>query len=357
MKTKMNLGIATFLIASILLGGFSLAGREENILPIENNYELPACSNLSRIYLNQDNDADGLPDFYLYLNSNFSLSGYAHDYTAGQIIRQTETTAWTTVKYYMPENNMLYKIASNNVLWPLDDATFWRASRAFPYNTPIRGIATTPNKVVFEQPADGNINKKTVWFIYNYGYKYAIGRLNNTSNYRYNQVPDMNRMANSGITYITVLPWPNGNQKREWSSLYRISDINKICRNYELHRCGDGIIDTYDSSYVEQFTWETCDDGPNNGKPGYCPAGCGNGWTAVPRCWDEILDPEWSSPYDSNGDGVADPGAVSFEQCDDGDTLWDTDGILNNDNPSLAFCSTVCLSNFSEEFTEEFING
>lgn len=93
MKTKMNLGIATFLIASILLGGFSLAGREENILPIENNYELPACSNLSRIYLNQDNDADGLPDFYLYLNSNFSLSGYAHDYTAGQIIRQTETTA------------------------------------------------------------------------------------------------------------------------------------------------------------------------------------------------------------------------------------------------------------------------
>lgn len=69
---------------------------------------------------------------------------------------------------------MLYKVDGNNVVGALDNNTFWRASRVFPYNTPLRGIATTPNKVVFERPSDNDPNKNIVSVVYNYQYKYAI---------------------------------------------------------------------------------------------------------------------------------------------------------------------------------------
>ena len=86
------------------------------------------------------------------------------------------TSPGTKIQYYSPLPNMLYKINTANQASPLDSSTFWRASRVFPYNTPVRGIATTPNKVVFEKPADGDVNKNIVSFQYVYQYKYAINR-------------------------------------------------------------------------------------------------------------------------------------------------------------------------------------
>jgi len=56
----------------------------------------------------------------------------------------------------------------------LDNTTFWRASWVFPYNTPVRGIATTPNQVVFEQPSNNNTGENVVSIEYNYKYSYAV---------------------------------------------------------------------------------------------------------------------------------------------------------------------------------------
>jgi len=127
------------------------------------------------VYLNQDNDADGIADFYLYLNSNFILNGNVqHNYEAGVIFREANGTPYTTVKYYTPLANMIYKINDAGQPGALDNNTFRRASRAFPYNTPVRGIATTPNKIVFEQPSDNDAAKNTISIVYDYRYNHAV---------------------------------------------------------------------------------------------------------------------------------------------------------------------------------------
>ncbi|HBB04608.1 TPA: hypothetical protein DCZ39_07095 [Patescibacteria group bacterium] len=173
MKIKKNILTVALLITSTTLGSFSYAAWLDNILPVEALSSVNACSNISKIYLNQDNDADTLPDLYLYLNSNFILNGTANNVTAGQILREAAGIIYTKVKYYTPLSNMISKMDSNNVTGALDNSTFWRASRVFPYNTPVRGIATTPNKVVFEKPSDNDPNKKIISIIYDYKYKYA----------------------------------------------------------------------------------------------------------------------------------------------------------------------------------------
>ncbi len=342
---KQNLLAALLLIASMPLGSFWYAAWTDNVLPIEELSDVNQCGNLSKVYLNQDNDADGKSDYYLYLNSNFILNGSANTYTAGQILREANGVQYTKVKYYAPLPNMLYKMDSANQPALLDEYTFRRASRVFPYNTPLRGIATTPNKVVFEQPSDDNASNNTVSFIYDYRYKYAVGFDGTSSSaYRYNQVPSMNYMLNTGLTYITLLPWSAGNRKRLWSAETSTSS----CKNYEIHRCGNGVIDTPDNGYVSLFTGETCDDGPLNGTAGHCPLGC---WGAATqeRCGDEVLQPAGTF---YNGD----PNTVSFEECDDGDLTGDTNGIINGDDPALNFCSSICLPTFTEAFVEVFIN-
>jgi hypothetical protein len=110
------------------------------------------------------------------------------------------------VRYYKPLADMLYKVDVNNIPAALDNSTFYRASRVFPYNTPLRGIATTPNKVVFERPTDNDPTKNIISIIYDYRYKYAVGfNGTSTSSYWYNQIPDMGYMGNSP-TYMTTLP-------------------------------------------------------------------------------------------------------------------------------------------------------
>ena len=39
-----------------------------------------SCSDVGKMYLNQDNDNDGKADYYLYLNSNFILNGSTNDF-------------------------------------------------------------------------------------------------------------------------------------------------------------------------------------------------------------------------------------------------------------------------------------
>ena len=332
------------------LGSFSYAEWTDQVLPVQEMYDVVSCPSTSKVYLNQDNDADSIPDFSLYLNSNFILNGNANTYTAGQILREANGTQYTKVKYYTPLYNMLYKLSTGHVVWMIDDYTFWRASRVFPYNTPVRGIATTPNQVVFEQPSDNDVNKDTVSFLYDYKYKYANG-FDGTSNsaYRYNQVPSMNYLLNVGLTWITTLPGSEGNRKRSWSAVQWITDTTTICRNYELHRCGNGIIDSWSNGYVSLFTWEVCDDGPNNGQPWYCALGCGNA-AATERCGDNVIQPAGSF---YNGD----TNNMSFEDCDDGDLTWDNgDGLVNGDDPQANFCTSICLTPFVEAFTEEFVN-
>ena len=78
-----------------------------------------------------------------------------------------------------------------------------------------------------------------------------------TSAYPVYDVPATRSYNNFLITYtVTWSPDVAGNDKRSHTE----------CMYYEVTRCGDGVVD---SGYGE-----TCDDGANNGKPGYCKTDC-----------------------------------------------------------------------------------
>ena len=113
MKTKKQLLTVLILLASIL-ASFGYASWSDNIIPVEESYDVVDCSNVSKIYLNEDNDTDNLYDVFFYLNSNFNLIGTEKDYTAGQIIREMNGTTYTKVKYHTPLQNMFYKISNTN---------------------------------------------------------------------------------------------------------------------------------------------------------------------------------------------------------------------------------------------------
>lgn len=255
MKTKKQILIALLFLVSILANfGFAWSSWslwwQNYTLETEEIYDVVSCPSVAKIYLNEDNNNNDVPDVFFYLNSNFRLTGTNENYTAGQIVRDGSNA--TKVKYYIPLANMLYQMDEGNTIWPIGNNTFWRASWVFPYNTPIRGVATTPNKVVFERPSDNAPNKNTISIIYDYRYKYANG-FDGTkpSTYWYNRVTSMSNLTNSGVNLSTLLPGTAGNRKRSW-----IKNINtlEVCRNYELNRCGDGKLDTYNSSRANTFT-------------------------------------------------------------------------------------------------------
>lgn len=338
--------LLTFLVTTSTFLGVWYTAWTEYTLPVGELYETNSCTTKSNIYLNEDNDADGKADFGGYLNNNFMLNCLTdynnQPYAAGQIFQTS------TVEYFMPLTNMLYKIYSGTIS-AIDENTFWKVSRVFPCNTPVRGIASTPNKIIFEQPEDNDTGKNIVSFVYNYVFSSAkwFKSPTTTSNYRYNQISNMNNMSNSiGVTYHSTLPGNAGNKTRQWWAY----ESKVSCVNYNLHRCGDGKKDTRasGSGWATQFTWELCDDGPLNGTAWYCVAGCGNGWWQE-RCGDEIIQTAWN-PYNWDANNI------SFEECDDGDEEGDTDGLLNGDDAATSFCSTICLPTFAEEFTEEFVN-
>lgn len=111
---------------------------------------------------------------------------------------------------------------------------------------------TAPNRVVFEKPSNNATGDVTVGFVYSYTYASANGfkLFGGDTAYRYNKVPNMNYFLNTGLTFTTTLPAPKYNKTRKWNSDQELNS----CHNYELHRCGDGTIDTPSSSYVALFT-------------------------------------------------------------------------------------------------------
>lgn len=101
---------------------------------------------------------------------------------------------------------MIYKVNSG-VVGTIDNSTFYRASFVFPYNTPVRAIATVPNKIVFQAPSDNDAGKNIVSIQYNYQYVYATNvDATKTYAYWYNQIPNLNYYANSGVNFITTIP-------------------------------------------------------------------------------------------------------------------------------------------------------
>jgi hypothetical protein len=72
MKTKTKILSTCILLASMLVS-FGYASWSDNLIPVEEMYNQVACTSTSKIYLNQDNDGDGLWDVFFYLNNNFML--------------------------------------------------------------------------------------------------------------------------------------------------------------------------------------------------------------------------------------------------------------------------------------------
>lgn len=362
MKTKTQLLILTLLIVISACVNFSYAimdtWRVYYTLPIEGLYDVPSCANTSKLYLNQDNDNDTLQDYYVYLNSNF-VYPYAptHNYNAIQILRTAPSgNQYSRVKYYRPMSNMLYKVNKDTlVISNFDDNTFWRPSRVLPYNIPVRGIATTPNRIVFERPSDNNASKNTIWFVYHYEYVKAGGFSSNggTSQYFYVQVPSMSYLDNAGLTLTYLQP----DDTRSWIADLKIGEV---CQNFELHRCGDGTTDTYSSSRGNIFSGEVCDDGALNGTQDHCNNTCSGMWGFY--CGDEIINDGSSETVTLSwvnglyyGPTYYSWTELVFETCDNGDDPNDPDGEFNQDG-TWQFCSANCFDNFTEAFVEVFIN-
>lgn len=159
------------------------------------------------------------------------------------------------------------------------------------------------------------------------------------------------------------------------NSAFNPSPKNTICMNFYVATCWDKVIDDpnkewWNSTNGKQgiqtaqwfvvwtntgFTAEKCDSNTEtgaacvNGTLGCCNATCSwFGWSKE-KCGDETLQP--AGTY-YNGD----TNDMSFEECDDGDTENDTDWMINGDDPSFHFCSSICLPTFTEAFVEVFIN-
>lgn len=306
------------------------------------------CENEKNIYLDEDNDEDGLADKWFFMNNNLYISTKPEAYSAASIWRNT--TSGTRVLFFRPYSNMIYKL---NSLWypsPLDGSTFWRGSFVFPYQKAVRGIATNPNKIVLEQPHNNNTGQDTVGFVFLYKLFLATRFDGNTlePSYQYHAIPDTSYYLDSLAVLTTLQP----NTKRIFSpTVHTITG----CMNIKIARCGDGKISTYQTGRrLLPFTGEVCDDGPLNGTPWYCNATCSGTGLDIGRCGDEIIQEPWTTPYIDPISWASD--GMSFEECDDGDEEWDTDGLLNGDDPAQNFCSSICLPTFAEEFTEEFVD-
>lgn len=310
------------------------------------------CSVKADMYLNQDNDADSIPDYFLYLRSNFRIP-LQNPESYGAVLlswnsNNPNNMNATRIYYYASENNVLSKRQwVTGTYSPLDNATFYKMSWVFPYNQWVRGIDTNDIRINFEKPTTPWANN-IVSIVYSYKYSEA-------SSFRYTHPPTPKYRYNAVTAWTDfhgLIPADyvdRVSNERRW---YPVQSV-EACKNYNMHRCGDGNTDTYDSSWMNQFTGEICDDGELNGTAGHCNLTCDGMWWWAERCGDEIIQPagtyyNWAPQTPEN---------MSFEECDRGDLTGDTDGDMNGDNPELNLCTSICLDPFVEAFTEEFING
>ena len=72
-----------------------------------------------------------------------------------------------------------------------------------------------------------------------------------------------------------------------WNNSYSNGpDHHTECQPYIITWCGDGVVDTPNAG--ASWSAETCDDGANNGKPGYCNASCNGKVVQSPVCWTSV---------------------------------------------------------------------
>lgn len=350
MKQKVTKQVIMLLVVVAL----SLARSSAAFFPITSlNKVNSACSVKSDMYLNQDNDADSIPDYYLYLRSNFRIPEQNpptyHAVELSWNSNNPNNINSTRIYYYVSDTNVLSKRQwVTGTYTAIDNATFYKASWVFPYNQWVRGIDTNDISINFERPTTAWANN-IVSIIYSYKYETAVG-------FRYTHPPTPTYWYNAVASWVdfhglTPADYVNrsSSKERRWSPI----QSTETCKNYIMHRCGDGTIDTWDATWMNVFTGETCDDGELNGTPGNCNLTCDGIWGWAERCGDEITQPagtyyNWAPETPEN---------MSFEDCDRGDLTGDTDGDMNGDNPELNLCTSICLNPFVEAFTEEFING
>lgn len=98
----------------MLLVVLSVAGSSALFFPISSlNAPNRSCSVNSKIYLNQDSDTDNIPDYYLYLRSNFRIPEQnPPEYHAVQLSGNSNNPGnpnSTRIYYYASDTNVLSK--------------------------------------------------------------------------------------------------------------------------------------------------------------------------------------------------------------------------------------------------------
>lgn len=320
-----------------------------NFLPVSTLDTQYTCGEKSKMYLSEDSDANGLSDYWLYLRNNFRLfqEQPLQNYSAWQIYQYDDATNANNTKvfYYSAESDMLRKWdVTISGFYSLDNFTFKRASWVFPINQRVRWIDTNNTRILFQQPTNTWVSN-VVSFLYSYKYASANDYGNGTSPYWYNSVA-----SGADFHWLQLADYKDRTStRRQWTEIKTLDN----CKNYELYRCGDGKTQEYDSSRLNQFTWEVCDEWELNWTPWHCNATCtAIGWSDE-RCWDNITQ-EAGTFYNGSPET---PENMSFETCDDGDIDWDNwDWLINWDDPNQSFCSTQCIPPFIEEFPEIFLN-
>lgn len=267
-KTFLTLVLAlSSLIWGVSYAALNTSWWQDRTYPV-NEITAVSCDNQKKVYLDEDNDNDELMDKAFFMNNNIRINtAPTQSYNAVSIFR--DNSIGTRILYFRPYTDMIYKLNSLGYPSTIDWSTFWRWSKVFPYQQPVRGTATNPNKIVTEKPYDNNTGKNTVWFVFWYQLltaKWFDSGIDST--YQFHAVPDISYFFDNLAALTTIVP----NTKRTWYNELRTLTG---CMNFKLNRCGDGKIDTYATGqWLTTFTWETCDDGDLNGTPGHCKTDC-----------------------------------------------------------------------------------
>jgi len=302
-----------FFISISLLISWLTATCFSQYLPIATLTGTAVCTDNSQsLYLDQDNNTDTYKDraFFLADNIKFNYTKTGKDYHAVLIFQNNDPTNQynSVVHYYSSEDGMIMKKAATWAPVTIDNQTFARRSRVFPYNTNVRGIDTRLNKIVLQQPKSLSKNR-IISLVYSYLWTYATGFAAGTSNYGYNKVDTGFVLP---LTTANYIDWKG--TSRTWSPTLAWKNN---CINLNLHRCGDGQIDAYarNTWRTFNFTNEICDSGAKNSNitTWACNLACTGfvgGWVGPKVC---STDPTIAPDQIACDNGVANNG--NDEKC------------------------------------------
>jgi len=323
------------------------ASWTDNFIPVSRLSNKPAASqcqeieSISNIYIKQDDgssranaDNDAYDDYALLVNSNFWLSTTNNEpYDMAFIRREDGTQTYTNMEYRMPENNMLYKRewqrnTWNTYLWyenTLTNDTFYRWSHGFLKWDVVRWVSNYPNRIAFEVP-NNNINNNTVTFKLNYQYtisNWYIWNANNTTSYRSFPSTWNNHYAHKMLNLNQITT-----RVRKQSAISEYS----VCKDYTLHRCGDGVKDHQEYD-LWTFSDEECDG--TDWVPSWytCNSSCELEEDTTYYCWDWTINwTEQCEPPNNNNDNDCPQDELIWSSCQWNQvaTRPDTLGDCNN---------------------------